>query len=274
MGREITLDTITVGTNFDVFRVEKYLREFGVAVLPGYLSGEVLSELIREFELALVDTDDSYAYQIAYDPGRAVSIMTANMPPNRYPAIARVFRDDNFRRLSELYVGRDHLLNYEVYATHEHLPGVDVAPTHFDKLWTLKFMIYLQPVDAFDAPFGVVPGSAPSNRQRFRDIFSTHGIKKLRMDDERYQSMNNRAPEDARVVDITGPAGTLIVFDTDTFHHAGQVEHGHERMILRGHTGPSVAYESVYKWSSQWYRGERTPSKMDSLRYGIIKRFL
>ena len=36
---------------------------------------------------------------------------------------------------------------------------------------------------------------------------------------------------------IEAPAGTLIVFDTDTFHRGGKCDEGEERLIVRLHCG-------------------------------------
>lgn len=161
--------------------------------------------------------------------------------------------------LAHRYIGGGHLFNYELYATHEFLPSIDVAPTHFDKLWTLKFMLYLNDVGPENAPFGVIPESAQVARDRFRQIFKKNNLQRLMMNDDRYQAMDNSSLSGTggSVVDIVGPAGTLIVFDSDTFHHAGTVAEGAERMILRAHSGPAIAYASVRKGSQQWWRGER-----------------
>jgi hypothetical protein len=34
---------------------------------------------------------------------------------------------------------------------------------------------------------------------------------------------------------VNGTAGTLIVFDTDTFHMGGRVEENKSRLVVRGH---------------------------------------
>ena len=36
---------------------------------------------------------------------------------------------------------------------------------------------------------------------------------------------------------VEAPAGTLIVFDTDTFHKGGKCDEGKERLIVRLHCG-------------------------------------
>ena len=271
---KVTLSDITVSRIFDIEEVEECLRKHGAAVLPAWVDGAELNVLRIEFDEALADSNETYAYQIPYEPGSAVSMMREKIPVGRYDGINKIFTSNKMQELTLRYIGPQHLLNYEIYATHEYIPGVDVAPTHHDKLWTLKYMIYLTDNGPENAAFGVVPGSAASNRDGFRKIYTDNKIHRLRMNDERYQSMENKAPESAEVVDIIGPAGTLIIFDTDTFHHAGKVAEGAERKILRGHSGPAINYVSVRKKSQQWWRGERAFTNWDIFKDKVLSKFL
>ncbi len=172
------------------------------------------------------------------------------------------------------YIGSPCLPTQEIYATHERVPDAPVAPTHFDKLWNLKFMFYVDDVGQGNAPFGIIPGSGVANREAFRRIFDDNQINILSMSDSRYQAMSNLCPPelDTAVVEITAPAGTLIVFDTDTSHRARPVEAGKERRILRGHCGPYAKYERVKKYSRQWWRGEKAYSRFDEIKDKILMR--
>jgi len=247
----IGLGDFTVDTGFDEARVEAVVRRHGAAVLPGFVGAEALRALADEFEAVL--EDDAFAA--------------------RYLAIAGLFNHGPLVSLARRYMGVPCLPNYEIYATHETNPAEVVAPKHFDKLWTLKYMLYLADVGPDDAPFGVAPGSMRANRETFRRIFDEAGIDRLSMSDERYQTMANTDPGPVDdVVPIMAPAGTLIVFDTDTYHYAPAVAPGHERRILRAHSGPSVAYASVAKRSRQWWRGERAYSRLDHLRDRLLGR--
>jgi len=269
----IGLGDFTVDTGFDEARVEAVVRRHGAAVLPGFVGAEALRALADEFEAALEDDDERYVYRIGYAAGRAVSLLNNDAFAARYPAIAGLFNHDPLVSLAWRYVGVPCLPNYEIYATHETNPAEVVAPKHFDKLWTLKYMLYLADVGPDDAPFGVAPGSMRTNRETFRRIFDEAGIDRLSMSDERYQNMANTDPGRVDdVVPIMAPAGTLIVFDTDTYHYAPAVAPGHERRILRAHSGPSVAYASVAKRSRQWWRGERAYSRLDHLRDRLLGR--
>lgn len=261
------LAEFTVSNSFDLDEVEACLRRNGVAVLADFASAQTVESLSKEFFKALDDHNQEYVYQISYQPGRAVSLMRDRLPHRLYPEIQAFFGAEKMQKLCDRYVGHPQFMNYEVYATHEFRPQVEIAPTHFDKLWTLKYMLYLNDISAENGAFGVIPGSHIRGRQIFRNLFDKHNLQRLEMSDERYDGMgNDKAHADMPpVVDIVGKAGTMIVFDSDTFHHAGVVSAGRERMILRAHTGPAVQYKSVRKGSRQWWRGERRFSKFDAL---------
>ncbi len=272
-GHDVELDDLTVGTGFDEAEVTAVVRRHGAAVVPGFVGREDLLALDAEFEAVLEDRDERYVYRIGYAAGRAVSLVNNDAFAARYPAINAMFNRDPLVSLARRYVGVPCLPNYEIYATQETNPAAVVAPKHFDKLWTLKYMLYLGDVGPDDAPFGVVPGSMRANRETFRRIFEEAGIDRLSMADERYQNMANNDPGPVDdVVPIVAPAGTLIVFDTDTYHYAPAVAPGHERRILRAHSGPSVAYASVARRSRQWWRGEKAYSRLDHLRDRLLGR--
>jgi hypothetical protein len=274
MASAATLRDLTLPT-FDVRRVARLVRDYGAAVIPDFASADELSGLREEFHQLLDDRNPGYIYPINYAPGRAVSAMRAKMPAGLYPALNRFFERPELRGLTDRYVGHPCMFNYEIYATHEFKPETDIAPTHFDKLWTLKFMLYLADVGPANGPFGVFPGSGHIARKRFRDIFETHNLKHLSIRDPRFQKMGNSdVPSDlGPVIDITGKAGTMIVFDTDTFHHAGYVQPGHERMIMRGHNGPEIQYSKVRRKSRQWWRGEKRYSRLHAAFDNLIERW-
>jgi hypothetical protein len=269
--QNIALQDFTITSGFDEAAIERTVRRFGVAVLPRFVPPPVLEELRSEFETALQDDDERYVYRLNYAAGRAVSLKCNENFADRNPAMARFFNDPALVSLARRYVGTPCFANYEIYATHEFKSQVTVAPKHFDKLWTLKFMVYLSDVGPTNAPFGVVPGSMRANRETFRRIFDDSGIDKLAMSDDRYQNMANSAADGANdVVPILAPAGTLIVFDTDTYHFAPAVAPGCERRILRGHCGPATAYSSVTKHSRQWWRGEKAYARLDALKDRVL----
>lgn len=256
--KNVKLSDFTVDSKFDVSETYDCLVNYGAAVIPNYCDPKILVGLRDEFFKVLDDRDPSYLYPIDYMPGKAQSIMRSAEGLKSYPVMHEFFADPKMNDLNCRYIGDDKFFNYEIYATHEYLPGLEIAPTHFDKLWTLKFMLYLNDVGPLNAPFGVIPFSQKVGRARFREIFTVNNIQVLSMSDDLYQSMNNSSvPEDlGPIVDIVGSAGTMVIFDSDVFHHAGCISPGCDRRILRAHSGPQAIYKDVQKGSRQWQRGE------------------
>ena len=271
---KVTLDDMSLDSSASVKDILAKLKAHGAAVMPAWIDKPTIDALKKDFTEILQEDNSKYAYKIGYPAGEAVSMMRADLPTNRYSTLKSVFSSSLMEEIVQQYVGTNGLLNYEIYATHEYKPSVHVAPTHHDKLWSLKFMLYLNDIGKDNAPFGVIPGSAVHSRQGFREIFSKNNLRRLSMSSPLYQSMDNSAvPVDSGpVVDITGPAGTMIIFDTDTFHHAGSVVEGKERMILRGHSGPSITYTSVRKKSRQWWRGERAFTTFDDFLDKVVDK--
>lgn len=270
----IRLSDFTLSQTFDAHRIEATTRKFGAAVLPSFVTGPALQALQDEFMSVVDDQNPDFVYKLTYPAGKGVSLKNNDAFSNAYPSIGRFFNQDVLLSFARQYVGTPCLPNQEIYATYEFEANSPVAPTHFDKLWNLKFMLYVGDVGTGNAPFGIVPGSATENRETFRRIFSDNNITTLQMRDSLYQNMANaRPPElDDDVVEIVAPAGTLIVFDTDTSHRARPVEQGKVRKILRGHSGPYAKYETVKRYSRRWWRGQKAYSSFDVLKDNVLGR--
>jgi len=116
----------------------------------------------------------------------------------------------------------------DVMLTHDYLNKFEINQyLHFDRWRSLKAMTYLTDVSAGDGAFSVVPGS----HKRGAELRRTHNSLP-------YNIRPNRVefdfPEDyATPTEIYGPAGTLVLFDSDIFHCGGNVLKGRERKLIR-----------------------------------------
>tara|TARA_R100000152_G_C6738435_1_gene162399 strand:- start:713 stop:1093 length:381 start_codon:yes stop_codon:yes gene_type:complete len=124
-----------------------------------------------------------------------------------------------------------------VFATHDYKFEGELARNgwlHFDRHWRLKFFIYLTDIDESSGAFGCSAGSRALG-QKLRT--NAWGAKN-------YEGVKNRIEldypellEEWPCEPVEAPAGTLIVFDTDTFHKGGKCDEGKERLIVRLHCG-------------------------------------
>ena len=56
-------------------------------------------------------------------------------------------------------------------------------------------------------------------------------------DDARTPGSQNHYPEiEYELTPMLGPAGTLLIFDSDVLHKGGNVQEGKERIVVRAHS--------------------------------------
>jgi len=124
-----------------------------------------------------------------------------------------------------------------VYATHDYKFDGELARNgwlHFDRGWRLKFFIYLTDIDESSGAFNCSVGSRPLGGQLRNSawVAKDYGGVKNRIELD-YPELLKKWPCEP----VEAPAGTLIVFDTDTFHKGGKCDQGKERLIVRLHCG-------------------------------------
>ena len=102
---------------------------------------------------------------------------------------------------------------------------------HFDRLRSLKMLVYLTDVCEDSGPFVVCPGThmiGAKLRRSFKSAPSYEGKKnRIKID---YPDL-----EYADELPIVGPPGTTILFDSDAFHKGGDISSGKSRMVIRSH---------------------------------------
>jgi ectoine hydroxylase-related dioxygenase (phytanoyl-CoA dioxygenase family) len=102
---------------------------------------------------------------------------------------------------------------------------------HFDRIPTLKFMLYLNDLSYTSGAFCLSAGSHLWTKENFGPYHrrKSHGAPGFLE-----KSRNIPAHILRRLKPIEGKAGTIIVFDTDCIHHQGIVQTG-QANIIRAH---------------------------------------
>lgn len=124
------------------------------------------------------------------------------------------------------------LLNDQVYVQHD-VDALEFNETwHIDPSRCLKFGIYLNDVTEKN---GAMHYALGSHREGFFRImyFKNKGLKKFPQ-----TIPENEIPFER--IQITGPAGTLFIFEAAGIHKGGSIGQGQQRMVVRGHTFPKV----------------------------------
>jgi hypothetical protein len=145
--------------------------------------------------------------------------------------------------------------------TRDHVPDTKAVYgyLHFDRRHQLKFVLYLNDVDATNGAFGCIPDSHLVGRDLFyrawRRVLGLDGVdanhvdaaaQAVAEDSAEYRQVpcilaGRRAigpfAVDRDEMAISGAAGTLVVFDSHILHFGGFVSHAaKERWTLKGHT--------------------------------------
>lgn len=109
---------------------------------------------------------------------------------------------------------------------------------HFDRIPTLKFMLYVNDLTNENGAFCLSPGSHHWVNERLGSNRRSHGSKGF-LEASRNIPMYIKD----RIVPVEGKMGTVIIFNTDCIHHQGIVQEGHAS-ILRSHYRKNKAFRS------------------------------
>lgn len=198
------------------------LKDEGVFVIPNYLNFEATKKLSDEVDQLLEKSKLPYKFGKYY---RSSNI-------NEHFEINNVFDKSWMKKLSLKY-HPNKPYGQSVVVTHEYIKTKDwerQAWLHFDKQNSLKFFMYLNDVTKGGGELTVCPKShkiGSSLRKKWSDS-EYEANRKL-------EESNINIVNEFDVSPIIEKRGTLIVFDTDTFHKGGIVTENKERKIIRIH---------------------------------------
>lgn len=207
-------------------QVAEQVRERGAVCFPGFFPQATVAA-VRSEALALLDTPVNGVKAEPNPGGAGVRIEPALLMGSLVPGIAAVLRSDFFQQIARGYDPKSSFC-FDAVITHDRIP-CKLTDVHYDSRRALKFMIYLSDVRRENAAFRYAYGTHRANREaRHRFLLAGGKLADL---------PNVPGPsERLELADIEGPAGTLIVFDTDGFHSAGLLGPGKERLLIRSRT--------------------------------------
>ena len=202
----------------------------GVFKINNYLEGDILQQLHDDVLDKCTNEAGHYEFGRNY---RGENIFT-------YPTdgpIFQVYTNPWMQELHQQYTNGSQQYGMNVFATHDYKYEGELARNgwlHFDRHWRLKFFIYLTDIEKSSGAFNCSVGSRETGAE----------LRRMAWNAPAYEDVKNRIGLDyPELVDqypcepVEAPAGTLIVFDTDTFHMGGKCDEGNERLIVRLHCG-------------------------------------
>ncbi|MDH6113593.1 hypothetical protein P3T36_005244 [Kitasatospora sp. MAP12-15] len=253
----VSLSQVSVDPADDDFagKMLERLRNFGVTFSPGWLDAVKLADLQNEFEGAFADSEGKPLEELtaagkdlsrSYGrtrTGRHLKYSNGDELTDSLPVVHEVFNQAWMGELASDYLGLPCTLNRHVILTDDHIPGDEIIPYHYDEMGALKFFIYLDPIDKENGPFQAIPETRDATRQlRISEWLKHDDIEKVRIkvfesfsEDVFYALYGQfKLALQSRSITFQAPAGSLLVFDTDTIHRAGLLSPGRRRRVVRG----------------------------------------
>jgi hypothetical protein len=237
--------------NRTVDSVVEQLKRYGIAVVPNYLSAEVLQQLNLEFERTLTEKAQSVYAQSSHPTN--VDGKAARLNPwhkearNEFPGISGVFQDEFMQSIANAYYApHPYSFNEAVFITNEFPCEVPILPWHFDRVQSLKFWFNLTDTTRREGAFEYCPGTHWEGRYR-AGFHLSQGVG--------VEDIPNDIAEDLirNPVSLELNAGDLLIFDADGFHRGGIVQAGGERRVLRAHTYPKGRRYGDKLFSAGWW---------------------
>lgn len=239
-----------LSTDSSIYEMNKVLEEEGVFLIKNYLNEKDTMSL-REFSLNEINTKGGkYPFGKNFK-GPALSHYKKETP------FRTVFDVQWMKDLYTLYTSESvNNFGTSIVATHDFKYDGNLARNgylHFDRQSALKFFIYLTDVQESNGAFYAVPKTNKIGKdlrikawgtKKSHRIWDKNFIYKSLFYKKKYASIKNRIGLDypnlklnQNPIPVEAFAGTLIVFDSDTFHKGGQIEgNGKERVVVRLHS--------------------------------------
>ena len=110
---------------------------------------------------------------------------------------------------------------------------------HFDRIPTLKFLLYLNDINLENGPFSLSPGSHHWVEKKFP-------IPRENFNNETLLENSRNLPDIilGNLQKVPGKAGQLLIFTTDCIHHQGIVQSGETKIIRAHFRNPNVNYNN------------------------------
>ncbi len=212
--------------------IAETVRRWGIIVFPAFVRDAALARLNQEFDAMIAARREMDFVIDDYDNIVNIRVLRPKLDAARFPETAAFFSQPVMSEVADATFGAgNYRLNGEIFVSDlgatkgpQHTPPFAL---HFDKRQVLKFFIYLTDTDECNGAMRALPGSNLQNR----------ATRELAMSRGAINEIANVLPEpETPSMPVTGPAGTMFVFDTDMCHGASTVQPGFTRRTMRGHT--------------------------------------
>ena len=228
----------------DADEINEKLKFDGIYVIENFVDDVELIKLTDDYN-KLFSQDIKGTKKGHHPPGAMVRIRVDKCDANEFPQISAIFCSEVFATIARRYLPKDSIINNDIVASHATKNG-PISDVHFDTIRALKFMVYLMDTNEANGAFSYAKGPHKDNAA-FRKKFLRFGNS--------LQNLPNIITNEDEVdlQPVCGPAGMLVIFDTDGFHRGGTLKESKERKVIRSRN--IFANQNALrpkKYSSQW----------------------
>lgn len=217
------------------------LEAEGAVLIPRFLDQSALNTLLAEAQKLILE-EPEFCERVAVTGGHCLCAPRTAFTTG-YPGLARTFSEPWMDEVANLFFGRKpFLFNYDITVVLDTVGTVHSAQDpHYDRFANLKFYIYLTTVTTESGPLCIAPGTAHFGKGMKAEIRSRGGWPTA---DDTHAIPGEISD---RLLPITQPAGTLIVFDADIVHHGMPLREG-SRIVVRARSYDPQEDEAIMRF--------------------------
>lgn len=207
------------------------LKKFGVVYIDNFFTDDDIKNLNLEFDKILDLPDSSVPTHFKNEVLHSKNLNPLKFNFNNYPVLNQIYNNNLFKEISKKYFQRDFVYAQKFFLVKstgkrekDYLQNKKLAfVPHTDEVNFLKFFIYLSDVSLSHGPLTVAPGTQNKFR-KIRHYWIKNNFDPLTRDKTNYQ-------HEGEMIPLIGKKGTLIIFDTDCLHKAGDVRSDFRKII-------------------------------------------
>lgn len=237
------------------------VKKFGACRIPDFLSSDETAALACEVDRLLNENVEGVSVHADLGHTFVKRADAGHLDQKTFAQLQACVFHKGLKEITESYYGDE--TNYPAKLFFVHSTGRAEEPVeelpyllHYDRHQFLKFAYYLTDVTENDGPTYVVPGEVHHIREQRLAAIASGDLGR---------GDNVLEPRGEEVA-LTGPAGTLIVFDTDVPHRAGQLASNHSRKVLRIDTEGAQSA----KTSQELYRSTKEQDRSQTILEAAI----
>ncbi len=213
--------------NIDENKVITELNNNGFFFAPSIFNSDTMKVINDEFDKLI--SDKSYENSTGnFKNVTQLRLKQIKLLDEKLLYFYSFFSNKFLKKIISTYFRTNHKYNHQIFFQKTSLTNKPPAnEIHFDKLHQIKIWIFVNSVDENNGPIELFLGTHKKNKEKRLNFYKKQDLD-LELDNrDHYKHTKGRK--------ITGPEGSVLIFDSDLFHRASPVNEG-KRLIARSHS--------------------------------------